>query len=65
MKNQFQYSLSNSNLYHYSTYADIKKVPKLADALPPTDPMTAAGDPAWRRYKSCAVVGNSGGGRLG
>jgi|AntAceMinimDraft_5_1070358.scaffolds.fasta_scaffold02305_1 hypothetical protein len=61
IKSTRPFSCGGSAVVKFRTYADVKKVSKLADSLPPSDPMTMAGDPTWRRYKSCAVVGNSGG----
>lgn len=61
IKSTRPFSCGGSAVVKFRTYMDIKKVSKLAESLPPNDPMTMAGDPTWRRYKTCAVVGNSGG----
>lgn len=60
IKSTRPFSCGGSAVVKFRSYMDIKKVSKLADSLPPSDPMTTPGDPTWRRYRSCAVVGNSG-----
>lgn len=54
------FSCGGSHVVKLRSYADLKKIPRLADLLPSADPYVRPGEPTWRRFATCAVVGNSG-----
>lgn len=54
------FSCGGSHVVKFRSYKDLRAIPHLADVLPERDLLTTPGKPLHKKYKTCAVVGNSG-----